>query len=152
MRHLNEYEEQQNISSQALRRLFTPYKPVDNLLKEYDDLLKGQGIVLRVEGDRIHRCALTDLQFEKVLRDALQMAMEAAQECTERKIRFIHIRALCVQQKEFLKIVYSSDKNQTIQNEHYQKMEQLLEKKAGYLRLENGESENILMIAVGLKK
>ena len=152
MRQLNEYEEQQNISSQVLRRLFTPYKPIDDLLNEYYDLLKSQGIVLRVDGDGIHRCALTDQQFEKVLRDALQMAMEAVQECVERKIRFIHIKTLCVQQKEFLKIVYSSDENQTIQNEYYQKMEQLLEKKAGYLRLENGESENTLMIAVGLKK
>ncbi|MDD2979628.1 MAG: hypothetical protein PHN80_06595 [Hespellia sp.] len=149
---LKKYNEPTQTEAPVFRRVYTSYRRVNELLNEFHDELKLKGITFRVKGEEIGTCVFSDAQTVMLLREALSMAAEAVARCRGSSSHYIQVNNMIMQHKQFLKIVYSSESNQDVRDIHYQNMEQILLKKAGYIKLENGENENTLMIAIDTEK
>ena len=131
--------------------VFTSYKTANEILNGYRLKLRKQGITFLVEGGGIQKTVLSDEKFARLLKHALDMAYEEAANENTCRIRSIRIKSMQVQRKVFLKVEYSSEHDQDANNRHFQSMEEILLKKAGFVKIENGEETNVLMIAIPVK-
>lgn len=149
---IEQQEVMQNCSPPLVRQVYTRYKPVDDLLNQVHDEWKKLGILLWVDGDQIEESVLSEKDFLTVLQSALQMALTAVQASQSGARRSVHLRTMRAQHREFLRLIYTSDSDQTIQDEHFQKIQTILEKRDGYLKLVNQEQDNMLLIAISTQE
>ena len=140
--------QEQRITSNVL---CTSYQQADVILADYRRRMEKLGTAFECECSEIEKTILSDRQFDQVLRNAFEMALEEVKERTPGRERYVCLKGMVMHRKLFLKLIYTSEDEQDIKNPHYQAIDEVLLKKGGYAKLENGDDINTIMIAVPME-
>lgn len=130
--------------------LYTTYIPANDLLKTYRTKMTRMGVGFFVETSSIRKTILSNDNFIKVLRLAMELAIEGINH-SEVAGKYLQIKSICMQNKLFLKLTYSSELDQLRNHRYFTEIDKILDKRGGYVGIENGEEENVLKIAIPIK-
>ncbi|MDD3277260.1 MAG: hypothetical protein PHG16_00040 [Lachnospiraceae bacterium] len=130
--------------------IYTTYSPAREILKTYRVKLTKLGIGLFVEAGCMRKTVLSDDNFAKMMRYAMELALDGINR-TELSGRYLQIRCMDMQCKLFLKFTYSSDQDQFPNNRYFEELERIISTRGGYLAIDNLKCENVLKIALPVK-
>lgn len=137
-------EERKNVGM----HFYTTEESVNELLNEYVQRAYEDQVWMSVDGAGLQKNALGN-SFCELLGFALSRALETCVVTTPPKKRYLKVRSMNVQNKVFIKILYSCEEPAMAGfDRRYHRMKEMIEHTGGYMRLRFDEEENVLEIAV----
>ena len=124
---------------------YSSYVPVNLLLNAYSQKAHDQNVWLTIDGGGFNENQLGD-QFERCLEKVLDCAMDSCINSTPKTKRYMKVRSIEKQNRIFIKIVSSYDKE--VCCDEIKKLRKFFENKGVYFNYKIENNENLMMMAI----